>query len=90
MEFFEKEYGVKFVDHKTGKTRQELIAEQELGRNCGNCLWGAKGGEYNYPDDIVCVNADSDNVSEFVTDEMKCYLWEQLPKSNGDEDKTGV
>jgi hypothetical protein len=43
MDFFEKEYGVKYIDAKTGKTRQELMAEIEANMNCGNCRWGLRG-----------------------------------------------
>jgi nitric oxide synthase oxygenase domain/subunit len=42
MEFFEKEYGVKFVDHKTGRSALEIINEREKEarskRVCGNCI----------------------------------------------------
>ena len=78
MEFFEKEYGITFVDHKTGKTRQEMILEQESNKNYSNCIWDAKGGEYNHPDDIVCVNTDSKHVSDHVTVDMKCCFWEKI------------
>ena len=82
MEFFEKEYGVKFVDSATGKSVLESLNKKEatttIERTCRNCFFGAKGdGVYSHVDDIACTNSDSPNVTEFVFADSCCDYWEQ-------------
>jgi hypothetical protein len=77
MEFFEKEFGIIFIDQKSGKTREELIAEKEAKKNCMNCYWSESGGTGNHPDDIICVNAESDSTADFVYNDMKCPQWKK-------------
>ena len=77
MEFFEDQCGVKFVDSETGKNALDIINEREKNQTCGNCKFGAKGdGDFNHVDDIICVNADSPNLTENVFDESSCEHWE--------------
>ncbi|MDR0767103.1 MAG: hypothetical protein LBE57_01450 [Methanosarcinales archaeon] len=82
MEFFEKQCGVKFVDIEAGKTVLDIINDEEKElRNkgvCSNCKYGAKGdGVFVHVDDIVCINADSSNVADFVFSNSSCEWWEQ-------------
>ena len=82
MEFFENQCGVKFVDISTGKNALDLINEREKinsnERACGNCKYGAKGdGIFAHTEDIVCVNSDSPNTTEFVFADSNCDHWER-------------
>ena len=72
MEFFENEYGVKFVDANTGKNALDLIKESHI---CGKCQYGARGdGVTSFVEDIICVNADSRFVTEYVSENDTCEL----------------
>lgn len=77
MEFFEKECGVKFVDINTGKRALDIIADNESRRSCATCSWAVNGdGVTAHEKDTVCVNADSRYVTDFVSGDMKCDLWQ--------------
>jgi hypothetical protein len=77
MEFFEKECGVKFIDINTGKCALDIIADSESRKSCGTCKWSANGdGVAIHEKDRVCVNADSRYVTDFVSGDMKCDLWQ--------------
>ncbi len=77
MEFFEKECGVKFIDVNTGKRALDIIADSKSRKSCATCSWAANGdGVTIYEKDMVCVNADSRYVTDFVSADMKCDLWQ--------------
>lgn len=42
-------------------------------RNCGNCNYCAENGE-----DLVCVNQESEYVSDFVETEHSCDSWDGI------------
>jgi len=74
MEFFEKEYGVEFVDVSTNKPTLDIIKEQRV---CTKCKYCASGdGVHSFVEDTICVNSDSDYVTEFRTGDDTCELWE--------------
>ena len=82
MEFFENQCGIKFVDSATGQSALDLINEREKincsERVCGSCKYGAKGdGIFAHIEDIICVNADSPNTTEFVFVNSSCDHWER-------------
>ncbi len=76
MEFFEKEFNVKFIDLKTGKKALDIIKGKE--RNGNNCKWIIYGdGQYLHEEDSVCGNNESDYLADFVNGEMTCEFWSQ-------------
>ncbi|NLT47642.1 MAG: hypothetical protein GXX92_04445 [Clostridiales bacterium] len=78
IESFEDTFGVSFVDEKTGKKILDLIAIDEQKKNCMTCKWAMNGdGKNLHEEDTVCVNGDSEHVTERVTENMTCDLWEQ-------------
>jgi len=78
IEFFEKEYGVKFVDAKTGKSALEIINQK---KTCGTCKHVAKGAsKILHADDMVCANPDSVHASDFMTDDDCCEFWKSEKK----------
>jgi hypothetical protein len=83
MEFFEKEFDVKFVDSKSGRNALDIIREKEqerdaIEKNCLTCFWVAKGdGVSLHKDDRVCVNADSEYVTEWVFESTVCARWKK-------------
>ena len=78
MEFFEKEYGVKFVDASTGKNALDVLKEERI---CGKCQYGARAdGVTDFVEDIVCVNGDSRHVTDFRMNDDTCELWESEEK----------
>ena len=80
MEFFEKEYGVKFIDVSTGKNALDVIKEDHI---CGKCRYGAHGdGVTMFKEDIVCVNAESRHVTDFVMKDDTCEFWEAKEKES--------
>ncbi len=80
MEFFEKECGVRFVDAETGKAALDILAEK---KNCTTCRWAKKGdGKIMYSEDMVCVNSDSEHVTDWVDKEMLCDLWKKRVSAN--------
>jgi len=85
MEFFEKEYGVKFVDASTGKNALDVLKEEHI---CGKCQYGARGdGITSFAEDIVCVNADSCHVTDYVSENDTCELWEAAKKEENLNDE---
>ena len=80
MEFFEKEYGVKFVDVKTGKGALDIINEKHTCKACAHILKG--DGKSLHIGDMVCGNPLSDYVTDFRFDDDTCSLWEAVKKSN--------
>jgi len=81
MEFFEKEFGVEFVDSNTGRNALEVLAENEKAKQgekvCDNCRWGAKGdGKIVHESDIICVNDKSKYITDSVSKKHTCKLWE--------------
>jgi hypothetical protein len=77
MEFFEKECGVKFVDINTGKRALDIITDNESRRSCATCSWVANGHSIiMHEKDMVCVHADSRHVTDVVSADMKCDLWQ--------------
>ena len=80
MEFFETEYGVKFVDSVTGENVLESFNKREatanVERTCGNCAFSARGdGISSHVDDNVCTSSDSPNVAEFIFANSCCDHW---------------
>ena len=81
MEFFEKQYGTKFVDMKTGRNALDVINEQ---RTCANCKYILKGnGETLHMDDMVCGNPDSNYVTDFLMSDDICDNWELTKEEKG-------
>lgn len=77
MKFFEKECGVKFIDINTGKRALDIIVDSKSRKSCTTCRWSANGeGVIVHEKDMVCVNADSRYVTDFVSAGMKCDLWQ--------------
>ncbi len=77
MEFFEKEYGVEFIDSNTGKRALDIIADSESRKSCATCNWVTSGdGVTVHEKDMVCVHADFRYVTDFVSEDMKCDLWQ--------------
>ena len=77
MEFFEKECGIKFIDVNTGKRALDIIADSETRKSCATCSWAANGdGIIMHEKDMVCAHADSRHVTDFVSVDMKCDLWQ--------------
>ena len=73
MEFFEKQYGTKFVDMKTGKNALDVINEH---KTCVNCQFILKGdGKSLLVEDMVCGNSDSDYVTDFRMSDDTCENW---------------
>ena len=78
MEFFEKQTGKKFVDVNTGRYALDIIKENQV---CGKCRYGARGdGVTMFKEDIVCVNADSRFVADYVSENDTCKHWEAEEK----------
>jgi hypothetical protein len=74
MEFFEKEYGVSFVDTSTGKKALDII---DTARECGNCKHILRGdGKTLFEEDMVCGNLESEYLTEFRFAGDNCKLWE--------------
>ncbi len=80
MEFFEKQFNVKFVDVKTGKFALDIIKEKQNNKNCCNCKWIINGdGKSLHEEDSVCGNIESEYTTEFVNRETVCQFWENKP-----------
>ena len=78
MEFFENQYGTKFVDMKTGRNALDVLNEQ---RTCANCQYILRGdGESLLVGDMVCGNPDSDYVTDFRMSDDTCIYWEMAKK----------
>ena len=80
MEFFEKEYGVKFVDANTGKNVLDIIHETRVCEKCAHVIKG--DGKSLLIGDMVCGNPESDHVADFMTDGDTCELWEDAKEEN--------
>ena len=83
IEFFEKEYGIEFIDSATGKRALDIVREKEAdkaktaNKDCSSCKWGSMGdGKKLHTTDMVCVNAESKFIAEFVTGNHTCKQWE--------------
>ena len=80
MEFFEKEYGVKFVDANTGKNALDIINEKQV---CGKCKHIIRGnGKSLHAEDMVCGNPESSHVCDFRSNDDTCKLWETEEEEN--------
>jgi hypothetical protein len=78
MEFFEKEYGVNFVDANTGRNVLDIIKEDRV---CGRCEHVIQGnGRTLHIGDMVCNNPKSDHVTDFRCSDDSCILWEAAKK----------
>jgi hypothetical protein len=78
MEFFEKQYDVKFIDANTGKNALDIINDTNI---CGTCKHIAHGdGKALHVDDMVCVNPDSIHAGDFRASDDTCELWETTKK----------
>ena len=78
MEFFEKQYGVTFVDANTGKRALDIIDEKNI---CGMCRHIVRGdGKAIHAEDMVCVNPDSIHAGDFRANDDTCKLWETVKK----------
>jgi len=74
IEFFEKEYGTKFVDIATGKNALDIMRSN---RTCGKCKHVLHGdGKIIHIGDMVCGNTKSESVTDFMSDEDSCMLLE--------------
>ena len=78
MEFFEKKYGVQFVDVNTGKNVLDIINEKQVCEKCKHIIRG--NGRILHTEDMVCGNPKSDNVTDFRTKDDTCELWEAEEK----------
>jgi len=78
MEFFEKEFDVKFVDIVTGKNALDMISQKQI---CENCIYIIRGdGKTLLKEDMVCGNPDSDCVTYFMSNDDSCMQWEPEKK----------
>ena len=85
IKFAESNLGVQFIDVQTGKPALNTIEKNEAIKNCGTCRFASKGdGKLVHKDDTVCVNANSDNCTEFVRATDKCSEWQAVIKNKKD------
>ena len=78
MEFFENEYGIKFVDVNTGKNALDLLKESRVCKKCDHAIHG--DGKSLLIGDMVCGNPRSEYVTDFRTSDDTCELWEAEKK----------
>jgi hypothetical protein len=74
MEFFEKEYGARFVDANTGKNALDLIKESRVCKKCDHVIHG--DGKSLHIGDMVCGNPCSEYITDFRMSDDTCELWE--------------
>jgi hypothetical protein len=74
MEFFEKEYGVSFVDVNTGRKVLNIIKENRVCERCEHVIQG--DGKTLHVGDMVCNNPKSVHVTDFRFSDDGCTLWE--------------
>ena len=78
MEFFEKEYGVKFVDVNTGRNALDIINERRV---CGKCQYIVRGdGKTLHAEDMVCANPESSHATDFRMKGDTCEHWAAAEK----------
>ena len=75
MEFFEKEYGVKFVNANTGEDVLNKMRQKQVCANCRHII--RSDGENLHAGDMVCGNPESDYLSDFRPDDDTCIYWEK-------------
>jgi formylmethanofuran dehydrogenase subunit E len=80
MEFFEKEYGVKFVDVSTGKNALDIIKEMKSCKTCRHIIYG--DGLTLHLEDMVCGNSASDHATDFRFSSDSCNRWESTKEGN--------
>ena len=78
IEFFAKEYGVKFVDANTGRNALDIINESRKCKTCEHIIRG--GGKVLHAEDMVCGNPQSNHLSDFRMNDDTCNLWEERKK----------
>ena len=80
MAFFEKEYGVNWIEHTTERGALDIITErkqQSFQKHvCGTCRFMIYGdGEYTSVEDMICSSAHSPQAREFVKYDSYCDHW---------------
>lgn len=78
MEFFKEEFNIDFIEQETGRNALDIIKENERKRDCLSCHYAMAGdGRYLHEEDTICINNKSEYVTDWVSDEMICDLWEK-------------
>ena len=96
IEFAEKEFNIQFIDMQTGRDMEtgrkvldvfsdnEKRGKDKFDANCVNCNWAMSGnGVVLHEDDIICVNNQSEHLTDWVGEDMSCDLWEQIEGNDG-------
>ena len=83
MKFFAEEFGVKFVEAKTGRNAIEVVEGMEEekakseNRTCAFCRWVLVGdGSGVAKGDLICGNDSSEYLADWVSKDRTCKLWE--------------
>jgi hypothetical protein len=83
LEFCKKEYHVDFVDMQTGKNALDIIQENNARKTCLSCRWAMNGdGKTLHKEDVVCVNGQSEYITEWVSSEMVCDFWNEAGEND--------
>lgn len=73
IDFCKNKYNVQFINEQTNSKLTDQILKES---NCTNCYYGQPGdGIYNHVQDYICVNNESEYVTQFVFQNMYCQFW---------------